>query len=125
MLRSARVALLALLCGSALPAGGIVASTCVGDCDLDARVDIADLVTGVKVVIGEASIDACPSIACDVDDTSSVACLIVAVDTAMRNDCVPPINEHQQCGLTVCGFGEICCNPLFSICAPPGEYCIQ
>ncbi len=30
-----------------------------------------------------------------------------------------------HCGQTVCGEGLYCCNPVMSICAKPGMFCIQ
>ena len=36
-----------------------------------------------------------------------------------KASCVP-----QKCGDTVCGPGLVCCNPLRSICTPPGRVCI-
>jgi hypothetical protein len=30
-----------------------------------------------------------------------------------------------QCGQAVCPAGQVCCNPLRSICTPPGMMCIQ
>jgi hypothetical protein len=121
MFRSALTgALLAVLLGNAAPAPGIVGSTCIGDCDADGRIDISDLIAAVKVVIGEATINECPSIACEAD--TAVACLVAAVEGALRGECRP---GYVVCGNAVCDLGETCCDALFSVCTPPGDVCIQ
>jgi hypothetical protein len=116
-----------LLCGAPLaePAAALVETVCIGDCDQDAQVDIADLITAVKVVLGDAPLNDCPSIFCDLGEGGSIACLLAAVNTALNDGCQPPQLGDELCGDMVCPVGEYCCNPLFSICAPPGEYCIQ
>ncbi|HSP99687.1 MAG TPA: hypothetical protein VL049_20895 [Candidatus Dormibacteraeota bacterium] len=126
MVRSAltRALVALLLLGGAAPAPGIE-TRCTGDCDQDARIDIADLIVAVRVVLGEASLAECPSIACTFDHSTSVACVVAAVEAAQRGDCQPPVLEYQFCGKVVCDLGEVCCNPLYGICTLPGEYCIQ
>ena len=123
-----RVLLLALLgfatCPAA-PAAAVVHAVCIGDCDQNSRIDITDLIVAVKVVLGESPVTACPSINCDTIDVLPISCLLIAVDGAMRGDCASPPPGSPLCGDVVCDVSEYCCNPLLSICTPPGEGCIQ
>jgi hypothetical protein len=89
-----------------------------GDCDQDAQVDIADLVMSVRVVLGDAPLTDCLAIFCDLGEGGSISCLVAAVNAAL-NGC---LDGSELCGDFVCPPGEYCCNPLFSVCAPPGQY---
>ncbi|MBX3024064.1 hypothetical protein KF840_04055 [bacterium] len=99
--------------------------SCIGDCDGDGRVRIAELIAAVSVAAGEAPLAACPSIACDGGARVAIACLIAAVNAAMRDRCGPPPDGREPCGSVLCPLGERCCNRLYSLCAPPDRYCIQ
>ena len=33
-------------------------------------------------------------------------------------------SDRETCGLTLCDYGEVCCNASCSICAKPGELCL-
>ncbi len=37
--------------------------------------------------------------------------------------CVP--DSGPVCGTKTCAAGDVCCNPLMSICTKPGQFCIQ
>ena len=119
--RSLLLAVLAAGISAAVPMGALD-EICVGDCDLDRRVDIVDLITAVSVVLGAAPLNACPSIFCDQDGPAAISCLIAAIDHALHDDCD---SGGIPCGNTVCRGGEICCNPLFNVCSPPDQPCIQ
>jgi hypothetical protein len=92
-------------------------ATCVGDCDGDGRVRINELILGLQVELGARPSDACPAIDCE-EDLLAINCMVVAVHNALAGCGIP-------CGDTVCPPPEYCCNPLLSICAPPGVACIQ
>lgn len=98
---------------------------CTGDCDGDWQVAVPDLVTAVSVVLGDLDRAACPSVACEDDGTASVACVVTAVDDALRSRCQPPPIGREVCGAVLCPPGEVCCNPLYNLCTPPGLACIQ
>ena len=119
-----RRSLLLAVLAAGICAGSAAAldEVCVGDCDLDRRVDIVDLITAVRVVLDEAPLNACLSILCVQDGPTAINCLIAAVDHALQDDCD---RGGVPCGNTVCQTGEICCNPLFDICSPPDQPCIQ
>src|SRR5262245_30895555 len=81
---SAAVAL-ALLCAPA----HAVTTACTGDCDHDGQVSIAELMTGVGLVIDPASTGTCPAF----DADRSGAVLVYEVIAAVRNaldSCPPP-----------------------------------
>ncbi len=76
----------ALLCGAAVPAA---AQVCVGDCDGDGRVSIAELVVGVNIVLGLKDPAVCPAFAVG-DGAGAVE--VSALVTGVRNslDGCPP-----------------------------------
>src|SRR5512147_699519 len=51
---------------------------CQGDCDLNGRVSIYDLVTAVRVALGDADVTACPG-----SDTATIDALVRAVVAAL------------------------------------------
>lgn len=61
---------------------------CVGDCDGDGMVTVADLVRGVNIVLGLLPLSACPELDRDHDGTVTIADLIAAVDAALSG-CAP------------------------------------
>ena len=119
--RSLLLAVLAAGISVAAPVGALD-EICVGDCDLDRRVDIVDLITAVSVVLDAAPLNACPSIFCDQNAPTAINCLIAAIDHALQDDCD---SGGDPCGNTFCRAGEVCCNPLLDICSPPNQPCIQ
>lgn len=122
------ICLLTLLAAVTLhgpPTAAAVVTACTGDCGGDWGIDVGELIVAVKVVLGDADPSACPSIACESDDSASVACVVGAVENALRGSCQEPVLEYHFCGNTVCDLGEVCCNPLYSLCARPDQYCIQ
>lgn len=115
-------ALVAVLGGRAL------AQHCVGDCNGDGSVRIDELILGVQVDLGSAPVDACPAIDCNEGlPPIIVACMVIAVDNALEGCASDQCGELlcPPCGNVVCPRGQYCCNPLLSICAPPGFACIQ
>jgi len=122
----ALAAALAVIAAHPAPAADIIFfPPCTGDCDGDWQVDVPELVTAVSVVLGDSARTACPSVACADDGSASVACVVTAVDNAIHDRCQPPPPDHQPCGDVLCPPGEVCCNPLYSLCTPPGLFCIQ
>ena len=57
---------------------------CVGDCDRDRTISIAELVTGVDVALGRRGIDACSALDCDASGSATVDCVVRAVKTAIE-----------------------------------------
>jgi hypothetical protein len=74
----------------ARPEGDVVAFApeCIGDCGLDGSTTVDDLVTGVQVVLGVVSIDACASLDSDGDLAATVDELVAAVRVAL-DGCTP------------------------------------
>ena len=67
-----------------LPVGGV----CVGDCNGNGSVAINELVLGVNIALGLASVDACPTFACQGADVA-INCLVQGVNNAL-NGCPTP-----------------------------------
>jgi subtilisin-like proprotein convertase family protein len=70
----------------------IVESTCIGDCNGDCQVGIAELIIGVNIALEEQDLDRCMSFDDDSSQTVSVSELIRAVNHALDGcpgDCVP------------------------------------
>ncbi len=59
------------------------AQTCVGDCDGDAQVSIAELVRGVRIALGEVAVAECEAFDVDGDGRVTVSELILAVRAAL------------------------------------------
>jgi hypothetical protein len=57
-------------------------STCAGDCDGGGTVDIAELVTAVRIALGEISADSCVSVDSNGDGVVSIDELVGAVGHA-------------------------------------------
>lgn len=125
MVRATIIGAVLLTLAGAAAARDVTRWSCIGDCDGDGRVQVAELVAAVTVAIGEASLAVCPSIACDGGARVAIACLIAAVHAAMRGQCEPPPDGRVPCGSVLCDLGAVCCNPLYGICTPPGRFCIQ
>src|SRR5262245_22183850 len=79
-----------LECVSALAVAAVSAAavSCVGDCNGDGSVTIAEIVTGVNIALGSLSLDRCPSFDCAGSGEVTVNCLIAAVIAAL-NGCGP------------------------------------
>ena len=60
-----------------------VGAACVGDCDSRWEVDVANLITGVRIALGELPVTGCPAIDADGDGTAAVDELILAVGNAL------------------------------------------
>lgn len=57
---------------------------CVGDCNADLRVTVDELVTGVNMNLGDATVDACPAMLCrDGLELPPIDCAITAVGNAL------------------------------------------
>lgn len=81
-----RAPLLAGLTIAAALAGGPVAVSaqpCGGDCDGDGEVSVSELITAVNIVLGSATLDACPAILAGGGGTPGVSHLIAAVNSAL------------------------------------------
>lgn len=76
-----RFTLIALVLGWGVTASPVAA--CIGDCDENGTVDVADIVTGIGMVLGTASANACPSLY-GLDGRVDVADLLVAVGHAVE-----------------------------------------
>jgi pimeloyl-ACP methyl ester carboxylesterase len=60
------------------------APVCVGDCDGSDAVTIAELVRGVSIALGNASIGACPAFDCNGNGSAGIECLIGAVNASLN-----------------------------------------
>ena len=56
---------------------------CAGDCDGDGAVTVSELVTGVRIALAQASVEACSSMDADGGGTVSVNELVAAVGVAL------------------------------------------
>lgn len=63
----------------------------------------------------------------DCAEQDFVHILCVGHYTCNKNHCGYACGVQQpiKCGTKTCGAGTYCCNPIMSICAPNGGYCIQ
>jgi pimeloyl-ACP methyl ester carboxylesterase len=62
------------------------ATTCVGDCDATTVVSIGEVIRGVNISLGTASIDQCPAFDCNGTGEVTINCLVDAVN-ALLNGC--------------------------------------
>ena len=76
--RAALALLLAAIVGQ--PAA---AQACAGDCDGNGSVSINELITGVTIALGQATVSACPVFDADGDGTVSISELVAAVNGAL------------------------------------------
>jgi hypothetical protein len=61
---------------------------CTGDCNTDQSVTVDELVKGVTIALGTASLDQCPVFDCNATGVVTVDCLIKGVNAAL-NGCAP------------------------------------
>ncbi|HSP99055.1 MAG TPA: alpha/beta hydrolase domain-containing protein [Candidatus Dormibacteraeota bacterium] len=73
-------AAIATLLGSTRMAAG---QACIADCDRDGRVTVAELITGVNVLLGSAELAQCPRADCNHRGDVSVNCLVQGVNAAV------------------------------------------
>ncbi len=59
-------------------------AACAGDCDIDRRVAVNELIVGVNISLGMAAIDTCPSFDVNEDETVAVNELVTAVNNALN-----------------------------------------
>lgn len=63
--------------------GMAAAQACVADCDRDGMVTVAELITGVNVLLGSAELAQCPRADCNHRGEVSVNCLVQGVNAAV------------------------------------------
>lgn len=63
---------------------GVQPIGCVGDCNSDGTVAINELITGVNIALGSASVDACSSLDTNFDGSVAINELIAAVNHALN-----------------------------------------
>ena len=78
---------LVLLLGASVPA--MASSYCAGDCDSNGLVDVSELTTGVGILLGEQTIDACPSFDLNDDGNVHIAEIVTAIIHALEG--CPPL----------------------------------
>ncbi len=61
----------------------VAASQCIGDCDGNGTVEVNELLIGVNILLGNASLDRCPSFDCERTGEVPVACLIQGVNAIL------------------------------------------
>jgi hypothetical protein len=64
--------------------GAPLSVPCVGDCDQNGSVSVDELVKGVNIALGSASLDDCPSFDTNGDDRVTIDELIAAIDAALK-----------------------------------------
>jgi hypothetical protein len=97
------------------------ARRCVGDCDADGMVLLAEVVSGVEIALGRASLSECPGLDVDDDERVEVGELVRAVDSAFA--CAPacPLPNPAGCKRSGCPEGFVCdltvgCEPSACAC---------
>jgi hypothetical protein len=88
---------------------------CAGDCDGDHNVTVDELVRGLNIALGDASLDVCPAMDRNHDGSVSVNELVVAVNSALSGCMLPDLSivEVQAvhppgCGPTDDVLVEVC-----------------
>lgn len=67
----------------ALSSRAHASGTCIADCNDDATVTVDELVTGVNIALGSASLDLCPAADCDRQGAVAINCLLQGVNAAI------------------------------------------
>lgn len=78
--------LIVSICGAGPGAGGRAwaqSGACVGDCDSDNTVTVAELITGVNIVLGTLRLDKCPNFDLSSNGAVSIDELVVGVNNAL------------------------------------------
>lgn len=66
------------------PTGGpIVTLSCIGDCNADHHVTVAEIIMMVNIVLGNLPMSVCPASACDNHPGTAVPCILEAADNAI------------------------------------------
>jgi hypothetical protein len=89
------------LCGALLAIGVLCAGpgearACVGDCDGDGAVSVADLVTGVRISLGAAPLSNCPAFDATPDGEVRIAELVMAVGNTLAGCPLTPSPEASE-----------------------------
>jgi hypothetical protein len=94
---------------------------CVGDCDADGAVALAEVVFDVQIALGHAALSECPGLDANDDDRTDVTELIAAVDSTFG--CAPacPLPNPAGCRNRGCPPGFVCdltvgCEPTTCVC---------
>jgi hypothetical protein len=97
------------------------ARRCVGDCDADGAVILAEVVSAVEIALGRAPLSECPGLDVNGDDRAEVGELVEAVDSTFG--CAPacPLPNPAGCKRSGCPQGFICdltvgCEPSACSC---------
>jgi cysteine-rich repeat protein len=77
---------------------------CVGDCNGDNQVTVDEVLTGVNIALGTASLTACTALDPNQSDTVTVDEILLAVNNAL-DGCRPPATPTPSAG--VCGDGLV------------------
>jgi hypothetical protein len=101
------------------------ARRCVGDCDADGSVALAEVVFGVRIALGLAPLLECPGLDANDDERTDIVELVEAVDSSF--DCAPacPLPNPAGCKQTGCPPGFVCdltvgCEPSSCFCEEDG-----
>ena len=73
------------------------ARACAGDCDTGGTVTVEELVRGVEIALGVATLDQCAAFDCHGDGRVTVDCLVRAVDAALNGCGELPIIPVTSC----------------------------
>lgn len=85
-----------LLAVGALGVGAGEVRACVGDCDGDGAVSVADLVTGVRISLGAAPLSDCPAFDATPDGEVRIAELVMAVNNTLAGCPPTPSPEASE-----------------------------
>ncbi|HVN87687.1 MAG TPA: S8 family serine peptidase [Candidatus Binatia bacterium] len=65
------------------PTGSRTPQACIGDCDQSGTVGVDDLVKGVDIALGNATLNTCPAFDCNGNGQVTVDCLVKGVNSAL------------------------------------------
>jgi hypothetical protein len=81
------VALCLLIVVLSGPAYGVQPLPCSGDCNGDGRISIDEIIKGVNIALGNATVDICPAFGqsqyCEEGLTVSISCLVSAMSASL------------------------------------------
>lgn len=106
-----------------LLASGAASAQCVGDCSGDGQVTVDEIVTGIGIALGNATVDGCPAFDSNSDDQVTVDEIVTSVTNALNGcpggcgDC----DDGDACTTDVCVEDQCEHEPV--MCQDDGEEC--
>src|SRR5215468_3910910 len=87
--------------------GPAAAQSCIGDCDGNGSVGINDLILGVAIALGHATVDQCLALDANSDGSVSINELITAVNNDLSSQCDPVVRAVGACAAPGNGPGGL------------------